>query len=125
MARKDQNEIPTDQWTQDARPAERTMAGVVMQAAGHKFVIPTAKLTGAILLVCGLAWNVASAQASSFLDRIKSIEETAKAQAKVLDLHDRKIEAQDVTQARILADTTEIKARLAEVQVTLMREAHR
>jgi hypothetical protein len=110
---------------EQTNPAEQTMAGVVVKAAGHRFVISTAKLIAAATLVGGIAWNAAAAQAQAFVARVEKLEESDRQKTKQIEVHDRRIEAQDATQARILADTTEIKARLAEVQVTLMREGRR
>lgn len=88
--------------------------GVVVKAFGHRFAIPTVTILGACLSASVAAYQVVTSYADTYRDRIRVAEE------KIAELE----QARKVDQAvlvQIQTSLARIDARVAEIQVTLMR----
>lgn len=96
------------------RPMPRPAGGVVIKAFGHRFVIPTLTILGACLSAGIGAYQVVTAYAQEYRDRIRIAEE------KIAELEQsRKVDQAVLYQ--IQTSLARIDARVAEIQVTLMR----
>lgn len=96
------------------RPLPRPAGGVVIKAFGHRFAIPTLTILGACLSAGIGAYQVVSAYASEYASRIRMAEE------RIAELE----QARKIDQAvlyQIQTSLARIDARVAEIQVTLMR----
>jgi hypothetical protein len=88
--------------------------GVVIKAWGHRFAIPTLTILGACLSAGVGAYQVVTTYADSYRERIRVVEE------RIAELEQaRKIDQAVLVQ--IQTSLARIDARVAEIQVTLMR----
>lgn len=95
-------------------PASATMQGVVIKAFGHRFALPMATVAAAFLGAGGIAYNAAEAKVDEYETRIATLEKRAVALENAHQLNAQ-------TLAQIQTSLARIDARVAEVQVTLMR----
>lgn len=96
------------------RPMPRPAGGVVIKAFGHRFAIPTLTILGACLSAGIGAYQVVATYAEGYRERIRQAEE------RIAELE----QARKVDQAvlyQIQTSLARIDARVAEIQVTLMR----
>lgn len=91
-----------------------TAAGLVLRVGGHKWTVPLATIATACLGAATMAWNVAGNFAEGYARRLEALE-------KVSAEHARQIELDHAGQVEIRSTLTRIEARIAEVQVILMR----
>ena len=91
--------------------------GVLVRFGNHKLTVPAATVIAAILGAIGAAYRVVAS------DRAEILEHQAKQDARVYDL-ERKMENEQATLMAIRADLARVDARVAEVQVTLMRRGN-
>lgn len=92
----------------------RPAGGVVIKAFGHRFAIPTLTIMGACLSAGIGAYKVVESYASEYATRIRMAED------RIAELE----QARKVDQAvlyQIQTSLARIDARVAEIQVTLMR----
>ena len=92
----------------------RPAGGVVIKAFGHRFAIPTLTILGACLSAGIAAYQVVRSYAADYAHRIDVAE------ARIVELE----QARKIDQAvlyQIQTSLARIDARVAEIQVTLMR----
>lgn len=89
---------------------------VLVKIGSHKLTVPVATIILGALTALGTAYRVVAADREAIVARIDAQERTA------LDLS-RKLEVEQVVLAEIRTQLARIDARVAEVQVTLMRSA--
>lgn len=97
--------------------AQRTStaaAGLVLRVGGHKWTVPLATIATACAGAATIAWNAAGAYADGYARRLEALEKTQ-------GEHSRQIELDHAGQVEIRTSLTRIEARIAEVQVILMR----
>ncbi len=87
---------------------------VAVRVGSHRFTLPIATIAVAILGALGTAYRVVSADRADVLHRIETLE---RADAELC----KRLEIEQLTLAEIRTQLARIDARVAEVQVTLMR----
>jgi hypothetical protein len=92
----------------------RKTNGILVKIGGHKLAIPLATVIVGTLTALGTAYRVVAADRAEILERVALLERTD------ADLA-RKLELEQVVLAEIRTQLARIDARVAEVQVTLMR----
>lgn len=101
-----QREIETETTRKDG--------GILVKIGGHKLTLPVTTVLAAVLGALGTAYRVVDAERTATLARIDALERCS------VDLS-RKLELEQVVLAEIRTQLARIDARVAEVQVTLMR----
>ena len=104
----DQRDIATE--------AIRKPGGIFLQVAGHRLTLPLGTIVLAILGSLGTAYRVVAADRDAVMARLESLEKADVAQC-------QKQELQQIVLVDIRTQLARIDARVAEVQVTLMRGA--
>ena len=92
----------------------RKPKGAFVQIAGHRLTLPVGTIVLAILGSLGTAYRVVAADRDAVLSRLDALEKADAAQC-------QKQEMQQLVLVEIRAQLARIDARVAEVQVTLMR----
>jgi hypothetical protein len=88
--------------------------GILVKIGNHKLTVPAATVIVAILGALGTAYRVVAAERAEALGRIECLERTTTTLGS-------KLELEQVVLAEIRTQLARIDARVAEVQVTLMR----
>lgn len=88
--------------------------GVIVKVGRSKWAVPTASIIGAILAALGTAYQVVSSEREKVWATIAALQ----AQDQSIS---QKLELEQVVLAEIRTQLSRIDARVAEVQVTLMR----
>ena len=104
----DQRDIETD--------VIRKPRGVFLQVAGHRLTLPVGTIVLAILGSLGTAYRVVAADRDAVIARLDALEKADVAQC-------QRQEMQQIVLVDIRTKLARIDARVAEVQVTLMRGA--
>ncbi len=94
----------------------RRPRGAFVQIAGHRLTLPVGTIVLAILGSLGTAYRVVSADRDAVLSRLAALEKADAEQC-------QKQELQQIVLVDIRTQLARIDARVAEVQVTLMRGA--
>jgi Tfp pilus assembly protein PilO len=106
-----QSDIETEQIK---RPAAKSEQGILVKIGNHKLTVPvTTVITGA-LVALGTAYQVVKNDRAEVLQRIEALEKADTAQC-------QRQELQQLVLVEIRTQLARIDARVAEVQVTLMR----
>ena len=92
----------------------RKHKGAFVQIAGHRLTLPIGTILLAILGSLGTAYRVVAADRDAVLARLDTLEKADAAQC-------QKQELQQLVLVEIRTQLARIDARVAEVQVTLMR----
>lgn len=87
---------------------------VLVKIGSHKMTMPAATVIAAVLAALGTAYQVVKNDRADVLDRIAALEKADQAQC-------QKQEMQQLVLVEIRTQLARIDARVAEVQVTLMR----
>ena len=88
--------------------------GVMVKVGSHRLTIPLITIAMAILGAAGTTWRIIAADRDAVLCRVAALERSS-------DDFSRKLELEQVVLAEIRTQLARIDARVAEVQVTLMR----
>jgi hypothetical protein len=94
-------------------PRKRT-SGILVRIGNHKLTVPAATIISGALIALGTAYQVVKNDRAEILSRLDAQERCA------ADLS-RKLELEQVVLSEIRTQLARIDARVAEVQVTLMR----
>jgi hypothetical protein len=106
----DEHDIETE-----AIPRRRkTDNGILVKIGNHKLTVPIATVIAGTLTALGTAYRVVAADRDSILSRLDAQEKTS------IELR-QKLEMEQLVLAEIRTQLARIDARVAEVQVTLMR----
>lgn len=92
----------------------RKPKGAFVQIAGHRMALPIGTILVAILGSLGTAYQVVAADRDAVLARVSALEQCA------VDLRNKR-EVDQTVLLEIRTQLVRIDARVAEVQVTLMR----
>ena len=116
----------TDKMPVAGKPAvaSDTMGGVVIKAAGQKWVIPTAQVLGMTMAAAGMAWSIAQSVIAEKDQQLVQMRSQIYDHERKLLLLDQRVDAEAATLAEIRTQLSEIRSRVAEIQVTLMRRGH-
>lgn len=95
-------------------PRKRSEGGLLVKIGNHKLTVPVTTIIGGALVALGTAYRVVAADRADIIARLDAQERCA------ADLS-RKLELEQVVLTEIRTQLARIDARVAEVQVTLMR----
>jgi hypothetical protein len=93
---------------------KRSETGLLVKLGNHKLTVPVTSIIGGALVALGTAYQVVKNDRAEILARLDAQERCA------ADLS-RKLELEQVVLSEIRTQLARIDARVAEVQVTLMR----
>ena len=93
---------------------DRVASGVMIRFGRHALTLPVATVLAAMLAALGGAWSVVASDRAKGIARIEALEER-------VDIQNIKLEITYSVLVDIRAQIARVDARVAEVQVTLMR----
>lgn len=106
MDKDAQRDIPTEALVKNG--------GVMVRIGSHRLAIPAATIILAVMTALGTAYQVVKSDRAEIINRINALERCDENLS-------RKLELEQVVLAEIRTQLARIDARVAEVQVTLMR----
>jgi hypothetical protein len=114
-----------DQRHVDTEPAiERKPGGIIVSIGRSRWTVPTVTILGAALTALGTAYKVAASERAAVWDAIE-VGRASDAEGRRRDAElSQRLEIEQVMLAEIKTQLARIDARVAEVQVTLMRGGH-
>lgn len=118
LSRHDAAEAPTEQMT-------RAGSGIMLKVGRWRWSIPAATVLSAGLMAAGGAWSVVANERAAIRAADERLAERIEAQADQIRACKAQLATTEVVLAEIRASCARIDARVAEVQVTLMRQGAR
>ena len=101
-----------------------TKSGLLVRIGHHRLIVPAATVISCALLALGTAYQVVSGDRAEIIDRIVALERSDLALEKADVEQRQRQELQQVVLFEIRTQLAMLNARVAEVQVTLMRRGN-
>ena len=102
-----------------------TKSGMLFRIGRHRLIVPAATVISCALLALGTAYQVAKNDRAEIIDRIVALERSDTTLEKADVAQCQRQELQQVVLIEIRTQLAMLNARVAEVQVTLMRRGNR